>query len=102
MDVFAPQDVKNHYIEFEPCIMMQITEDTLDRHLLLPEPDKEKLIALFKIRREQERQTGNVKFFTRQGMEQFAKTGCISQFPAQIYKPLTIPERIDYLECFLS
>lgn len=97
-----PQDVKNHYIEYEPCIMMQITDETLEKHLLLPEPAKTETIALFNARREQERQVGDVMFFTRKGLERFAKTGRISQFPDMIYIPLTIPERIYYLKCFLD
>lgn len=97
-----PQDVKNHYIEYEPCIMIQITEETLQKHLLLPEPAKTETIALFNVRREQERQTGNINFFTRKGLERFARTGRISQFPDQIYTPLTVPERIDYLKYFLD
>lgn len=97
-----PQDVKNHYIEYEPCMMMQITEETMQKHLLLPEQAKAEAIALFKVRREQEMQVGNVKFFTRKGMERFAKTGRISQFSDLIYTPLTVPERIYYLRCFLN
>lgn len=95
-----PQDVKNHYIEYEPCIMMQLTAEMLKDHLLLPEPMKSEMVALFEVRLEQERQMGNIKFFTKKGMEQFAKTGRIAQFSDLIYRPATVPERIQLLKRF--
>ena len=97
-----PHDVKNHYIEYEPCTMMHITEEMLQKHILLPEAEKAEVIALFKARREQEMYAECAKFFTKKGAERFAKTGRISQFPDIIYTPLTITERIQLLQDFLE
>lgn len=97
-----PHDVKNHYIEYEPCTMMHITEEMLQKHILLPEMEKAEAIALFKARREQEMYADNAKFFTKKGVERFAKTGRISQYPDMIYTPLSVSERIQLLQHFLE
>ena len=95
-----PQDVKNYYLEYEPCTMMGLTDEMLQAHVLLPEPAKTEIITLFKTRREQDRSMDAMLFFTRKGIERFAKTGRISQFPDQVYTRLTIQERIQLLTFF--
>lgn len=95
-----PQDVKNYFLEYEPCTMMGLTDEMLQAHVQLPEPVKTEIISLFKTRREQECSMVMANFFTRKGIERFAKTGRISQFPDQVYTRLTIQERIQLLTFF--
>ncbi len=95
-----PQDVKNYFVESEPCVMIALSEKILDQHLLLPEPAKSGVKALVKQRYPQVTQTKNTMFFTRKGLKRFARTGRISQYPEQIYTPFSIAERIQLLEHF--
>lgn len=95
-----PQDVKNYLIESEPCVMMSLTEEMLEAHLLLPEPARTEAMTVCKQRFEQLTQMKNMMFFTRSGLQRFARTGRISQFPEQIYTPLSVRERIQLLQGF--
>lgn len=97
-----PQDVKNYYMEYNPCILRMLTEELLNRHLLPGEAEKTMLIGLWKMRRYQMDQERAVRFFTRKGLEHFASTGVLSEIPEQLYTPVTIPERIELLENFLE
>ncbi len=95
-----PQDVKNCFVECEPCVMMAMTEELLQKHLLLPEPAKTEVVKLSKQRYEQLTQIKNTMFFTRSGLQHFARTGRISQYPEYIYTPLSVRERIQLLQRF--
>lgn len=97
-----PQDVKNYYMEYNPCILRMLTEELLSRHLLPGEAEKSMLIGLWKMRKSQMDQERAVRFFTREGLEYFARTGVLSEIPEQLYTPVTIPERITLLENFLE
>lgn len=48
-----PQDVKNYYMEYDPCILRMLTEELLSRHLLPGEAEKSMLIGLWKMRKNQ-------------------------------------------------
>lgn len=97
-----PQDVKNYFIESEPCVMMGLTEEMLEKHLLLPEPARSGVRTLCRQRFEQVTQSKNMMFFTRSGLKRFAGSGRISQYPENIYTPLTVAERIFLLRRFLK
>ena len=97
-----PQDVKNYYMEYDPCILRMLTEELLSRHLLPGEAEKSMLIGLWKMRKNQMDQERAVRFFTREGLEYFARTGVLAEIPEQLYRPVTIPERIVLLENFLE
>lgn len=57
-------------------------------------------MTVCKQRFEQLTQMKNMMFFTRSGLQRFARTGRISQFPEQIYTPLSVRERIQLLQGF--
>ena len=95
-------DVKNYYMEYDPCILRMLTEELQSRHLLPGEAEKSMLTGLWKMRKNQMDQERAVRFFTREGLEYFARTGVLAEIPEQLYRPVTIPERIALLENFLD
>jgi len=97
-----PQGVKNYYMEYGPCFLKLLTEDLLNRHLILDEAGKAMMIESWKMRRAQMDQEKAVRFFTREGLEYVLSTGCLSEIPEQFYIPLTIPERLELLQQFLE
>ena len=64
-----PQGVKNYYMEYGPCFLKLLTEDLLNRHLILDEAGKAMMIESWKMRRAQMDQEKAVRFFTREGLE---------------------------------
>lgn len=99
---FRPQDVKNYYLEYGPCFLNVLAVKLLEDHLIVEEPEKSGLIQYWILRKQQIEQEKSVHFYTREGLEYSISTGRLSEFPEQIYTPLSISERIELLEKFLE
>lgn len=78
-------------------------EHLLERHLLLPEPEKSNLIEklhaiLVPQKRLYTESRMKMRLFTKQGILDFVRTGCSHEMPARFMSPLSPTERIEILQ----
>ena len=99
---FRSQEVKNYYLEYDPCLLRVFTEDMLNEHLVLKETDKQMILKKWKQRRAQLEKEKAVHIFTREGLEYVAVTGRIAEIPSEIYTPLDVEERLEIMERYLK
>ena len=97
-----PQEVKNYYMEYDPCLMRQLTQDMLERYLILEDTGKQMVIENWKQRCSQLEREKAVHIFTKEGLEYTAATGRLAEIPSPIYTPLTIKERLEVMEGYLN
>lgn len=90
-------------IEYQPCLTLFLSPELIENKLI-DIPEKEEILA--KIMNTFFTQEGLeltesqsvVNYFTREGMEDFAESGIMSNIPGELLKPLTPEERIAILQ----
>ncbi|MEQ2561786.1 helix-turn-helix transcriptional regulator [Ventrimonas sp. CLA-AP-H27] len=99
---FRPQEMKNYYMEYDPCLMRMLSEDMLKNHLLLEDTGKKMVLENWRQRCNQLEKEKAVHIFTREGLEYTAMTGRLAEIPSSIYTPLTNKERLEVMENYLE
>lgn len=99
---FRPQELKNYYVEYDPCLLRALTEHVLETHLIVEGAEKQKIIEKWKQRCAQLKREKVVHIFAREGLEYVAGTGQIAEIPPNIYTPLTVEERLNLMEHYLE
>lgn len=99
---FRSQEVKNYYMEYDPCLMRQLTREMLEHHLILEDTGKQMVIENWEQRCSQLEREKAVHIFTKEGLEYTAVTGRLAEIPSPIYTPLTIKERLEVMEGYLN
>ncbi|MCI7768091.1 MAG: helix-turn-helix transcriptional regulator [Oscillospiraceae bacterium] len=87
-------------IEYQPCLTSFITQDILQKRLG-DIPDKEGVLQAVKEKffSGERHDSGHFKnFFTKEGLISFAETGQMTNMPGSLLTPMSIEERIYFLE----
>lgn len=99
-------DSPSYAIQPEPCLVPFITPEILENAILPDLPDREALIPhlqeYISVSRNRLPNSDSHLYHTKQGIEAFAQTGQIMEIPREIYRPLTIEERIFLLEALVE
>lgn len=93
-------------LQYDPCWGMFYTMDMVN-HLLRPEvPNREQILVFFSQRQKQisllEGGRTSISFFTEEGLDDFLRTGRISEIPDELYDPIPRTFQIQLLQRMLA
>ena len=91
----------SYSLQYEPCWGFFYTMDMVEKQLHTHLPNRNQILLFFNGRQKQisllDGTRKNTSFFTAEGMENFLRTGRISELPEDLYDPLPRAFRIELL-----
>ena len=88
-----------YYLASEPCLIRFFDDTILEKYLKSHLPDRKATLNLIKAYIQKQTTFKNFfYFFTRQGLQNFLRTGKLHEIPSDIYEPFDYADRIRLLK----
>lgn len=93
-------------LQYDPCWGMFYTMDMVNHLLRQDVPNREQILFFFSQRQKQisllEGERSSISFFTEEGLDDFLRTGRISEIPDELYDPIPRTFQIQLLQRMLT
>ena len=86
-------------IELQPCVIMSLTDEQIERYCKRDLPQRELLVGIMQMRcRALRQQRGHVSIFSREGAERFMRDGILSDIPQGASYPIELADRVKLVQ----
>ena len=100
VDTFQVCDIC-HCIEHQPCLLILTDMEIIKRLMNKEIPHRDILLQYIKIRQENMKQQKSMFYFTRAGLDLFAREGIYTEIVPYINEPIPVQDRITILKASL-
>ena len=95
----AVAETSSWTIELQPCVIMSLTDEQIDRYCRQELPQRELLVGFMQMRcRALRQQRGHVSIFSREGAERFMRDGVLSDIPRGAALPIEPEDRVKLVQ----